>query len=77
MPFYGSPPELGRGRARSPARCSPSTVIKTTRLMSNLPEVSKAMSEAGVDFTSQVYRGVGHAFFNDTNPHTFDAGFCR
>ena len=41
--------------------------------MSSLPEVSKAMAEAGVDFTSHVYPGVGHAFFNDTNPQTYDA----
>jgi carboxymethylenebutenolidase len=32
----------------------------------------KAMSDAGVDFTSQVYPGVGHAFFNDTSPLTYD-----
>ena len=42
--------------------------------MSSLPEVSKAMAEAGVDFTSHVYPGVGHAFFNDTNPQTYDSG---
>jgi carboxymethylenebutenolidase len=41
--------------------------------MTDLPAVSKAMSEAGVDFTSHVYPGVGHAFFNDTNPQTYDA----
>jgi carboxymethylenebutenolidase len=41
--------------------------------MSDLPEVAKAMSEAGVDFTYHVYPGVGHAFFNDTSPQTYAA----
>jgi carboxymethylenebutenolidase len=26
-----------------------------------------------VDFTAQIYPGVGHAFFNDTNPRAYDA----
>jgi carboxymethylenebutenolidase len=31
------------------------------------------MTDAGVDFTAKVYDGTGHAFFNDTNPHTYNA----
>ena len=31
------------------------------------------MKRGGIDFTSHVYAGVGHAFFNDTNPRTYDA----
>jgi carboxymethylenebutenolidase len=31
------------------------------------------MKAGGIDFTSHVYAGVGHAFFNDTNPRTYDA----
>ncbi len=31
------------------------------------------MEKAGVDFTAQVYPGVGHAFFNDANPVAYDA----
>ena len=44
-----------------------------SRLMESLPQVTEAMAAAGVDFTAQVYPGVGHAFFNDTNPVTYDA----
>ena len=38
-----------------------------------LPEVAEAMLAPGRS-PSEVYPGVGHAFFNDTNPHTYDAG---
>jgi carboxymethylenebutenolidase len=40
-------------------------------LVSKLPELKDAMREAGVDFTAVVYPGAGHAFFNDTNRHTY------
>ncbi|WP_374970754.1 dienelactone hydrolase family protein [Terrabacter sp. BE26] len=38
-----------------------------------VPELESRMEEAGVDFTARVYRGVGHAFFNDTSPSKYDA----
>jgi carboxymethylenebutenolidase len=72
VPFYGSPPD-------------PSEVAKIAcpvlafygdqdaRLMEGLSGVTEAMTAAGVDFTAQVYPGVGHAFFNDANPPTYDA----
>jgi carboxymethylenebutenolidase len=43
------------------------------RLITGLPEVKQRMSEAGVDFEATVYPGTGHAFFNDTNAHAYDA----
>jgi carboxymethylenebutenolidase len=36
-------------------------------LMTALPDVTRSMAEAGVDFTSHVYDGAKHAFFNDTS----------
>ena len=42
------------------------------RLMDALPSLKKAMTDAGVDFEAKVYEDAGHAFFNDTNPSTFD-----
>ncbi len=36
-------------------------------LMSALPEVTRAMAQAGVDFTPHVYEDAKHAFFNDTS----------
>ncbi|CAN5116619.1 hypothetical protein BH11ACT3_BH11ACT3_14240 [soil metagenome] len=42
-------------------------------LIDALPAVREAMDAARVDFTAQVYSDAGHAFFNDTNPHTYNA----
>lgn len=39
-----------------------------------LPELEARMTNAGADFTSRVYDGVGHAFFNDTNAQTHHPG---
>ena len=42
------------------------------RLMAGLPELKTNMKKAGVDFTAQVYKDCGHAFFNDTNRFTYN-----
>jgi carboxymethylenebutenolidase len=73
VPFYGEPPQLADvGKIACPVLAFYGE--RDTRLTDKLPQVSEAMLAAGVDFTSEVYPGVGHAFFNDTNPHTYDAG---
>jgi carboxymethylenebutenolidase len=75
VPFYGEPPQLADvGKIA----CAVLAFYgeRDTRLTDNLPQVSKALMEAGVDFTWEVYPGVGHAFFNDTNPHTYDPGIA-
>lgn len=71
MPFYGAPPE---GSDVAAISCPVLAFYgdQDERLISSLPEVRVAMAEAGVDFTAQVYAGVGHAFFNDSNPHAYD-----
>lgn len=72
VPFYGSPPataDLG-------AITAPVLALygeRDERLLSTLPQVTDSMRDAGVDFRPHVYPGVGHAFFNDTNPRTYDA----
>jgi carboxymethylenebutenolidase len=72
VPFYGQPPELTDvGQIACPVLAFYGD--QDTRLTSDLPEVSKAMAEAGVDFSHHVYPGVGHAFFNDTSPQTYHA----
>ncbi|WP_461857060.1 dienelactone hydrolase family protein [Arthrobacter sp. C152] len=43
-------------------------------LMEELPGLRKRMRAAGVDFEAVAYPGTGHAFFNDTNKYTYDAG---
>jgi len=45
---------------------------KDENLMGSLDDLKKRMSEAGVDFMAKVYEGCGHAFFNDTNPLTYN-----
>jgi carboxymethylenebutenolidase len=72
VPFYGSPPEQTDVAA---IHCPVLAFYgdQDQRLMDSLPAVTGAMSAAGVDFTAKVYPGVGHAFFNDANPHSYDA----
>ena len=36
------------------------------RITARVPEVAEAMKKAGKSFEYQVYKGAGHAFFNDT-----------
>jgi carboxymethylenebutenolidase len=75
VPFYGEPPQLADvGKIACPVLAFYGE--RDTRLTDNLPKVSEAMREAGVDFSWEVYPGVGHAFFNDTNPHTYDPGIA-
>jgi carboxymethylenebutenolidase len=70
--FYGSPPDYATlAEIRGPVLAFYGD--QDERLISGLPVVREQMAQAGVDFTAQVYPGVGHAFFNDTNPHTYDA----
>jgi carboxymethylenebutenolidase len=45
---------------------------KDDNLMSSLAELKTKMEEAKVNFTAQVYKDCGHAFFNDTNPFTYN-----
>ena len=41
------------------------------RINSQLPELVKAMAEFKKDFEMRIYPGAPHAFFNDTNIHTY------
>jgi carboxymethylenebutenolidase len=67
VPFYGSPPETAD---LAHLDCPVLALYGETdeRLITTLPDVTKRMHDAGVQFTSHVYQGAGHAFFNDTNP---------
>jgi carboxymethylenebutenolidase len=71
-PFYGAPPQSTEFEGFAcPVRAFYGE--QDERLISGLPEVRQRMSEAGVDFEATVYPGTGHAFFNDTNAHAYDA----
>lgn len=42
-------------------------------LMKDLPRLKEAMQKLGKDFEAVVYPNCGHAFFNDTNAHAYNA----
>ncbi len=72
VPFYGSPPEV----TETDKITAPILAFygdQDERLITSLPDVQQEMKRGGIDFTSHVYAGVGHAFFNDTNARTYDA----
>ncbi|MBO0811358.1 MAG: dienelactone hydrolase family protein [Microlunatus sp.] len=68
VPFYGAPPDQV---SVADIGCPVLAIYgeQDERLITGLPDVAKAMQEAGVDFTSKVYPDAGHAFFNDTSSH--------
>lgn len=72
VPFYGQPPQSS---AIADIACPILAFYgdRDERLMRSLPEVTAAMADAAVAFTPHVYAGARHAFFNDTNPATYDA----
>jgi carboxymethylenebutenolidase len=71
VPFYGSAPTPDRMGAIA---CSVLAIYgsRDERLIAELPTVIEAMADAGVDFTSKVYDGAAHAFFNDTHLLAYD-----
>lgn len=70
VPFYGSTQPEEVASIHCPVLAFYGD--QDTRLMDGLPALEAAMTDAAVDFTVQVYTDAGHAFFNDTNPLTFD-----
>lgn len=72
VPFYGSPPDSANLSAiTGPVLAFYGDLDED--LMASLPTVTKAMTDAGVDFQPTVYSGARHAFFNDTNSMTYTA----
>ncbi|AMM20597.1 hypothetical protein AX769_11165 [Frondihabitans sp. PAMC 28766] len=75
VPFYGAPPEATQLVAIE----APILAFygdEDERLITGLPEVTKNMADAGVDFSATVFQGTGHAFFNDRNPHSYNAAYA-
>jgi carboxymethylenebutenolidase len=70
VPFYGAPPQVTEtDKITAPVLAFYGD--RDERLMTSLPEVEQTLRSGGVSFTSHVYAGAGHAFFNDTNPRTY------
>ncbi len=72
VPFYGRPPEpLEKIKAM---KCPVLAFYgeQDTKLMASLPQLKDAMAKYGKQFVDIVYPNTGHAFFNDTNPATYN-----
>ena len=50
---------------------------KDESLISNLDDLKDRMKKAGVDFESVVYPNCGHAFFNDSNPYSYNEAAAK
>lgn len=70
VPFYGSTQPSEVASIHCPVLAFYGD--QDSSLMDGLPALETAMTDAGVDFTAKVYADAGHAFFNDSNPRTFD-----
>ena len=72
VPFYGSAPSVD-DIAKIQAPVLALYGQNDERLIEALPDVEQAFAAAGKDFADHVYPDSGHAFFNDTNPHSYNA----
>jgi carboxymethylenebutenolidase len=72
VPFYGhAPSEDNLKNIQCPILAFYGD--EDANLMESLPQLKEDMEKNGKDFEAVVYTGVGHAFFNDTNEHAYDA----
>jgi carboxymethylenebutenolidase len=72
IPFYGQAPT----KEEIPNITCPVLALygdQDTNLMQTLPALKEDMQEHNKAFEAIVYPGVGHAFFNDSNVHAYNA----
>ena len=76
VPFYGQAPEESEVDT---INCPVLAFYgdQDANLMQTLPKLKEDMKKAGKDFEAVVYEGAGHAFFNDTNPRSYNAGYAK
>jgi carboxymethylenebutenolidase len=72
IPFYGHSNQSANELANIQAPILAFYGEKDEALVSALPELENRMREAKVDFNYRVYSNCGHAFFNDTNPYSYN-----
>ena len=70
--FYGQAPEPLDQVASVACPVLDFAGEKDERVMAKIHDLQAAMKEHDHDFELVVYPGVGHAFFNDTNPRTYN-----
>lgn len=69
VPFYGIAPD---GIEKIAGRVLAVYGETDERVTATAEATEQRLTAAGVTVTTQVYPGVGHAFFNDTSPTTYD-----
>jgi carboxymethylenebutenolidase len=77
VPFYGHASEDSEALKTITCPVMAFYGDQDANLMEQLPKLKPAMAEAHVRFTDTVYPGVGHAFFNDQNPLTYNEAAAK
>ncbi len=72
VPFYGHANQGVEELAKIQAPILAFYGEKDEGLISALPDLENKMHEAKVDYSYRVYADCGHAFFNDTNPYSYN-----
>lgn len=72
VPFYGQPPAPFEKVKQINCPVLAFYGKQDVHLVGGLPDLEQKMKEYGKDFTYTVYPHTGHAFFNDTNPTTYN-----
>ncbi|WP_100812904.1 dienelactone hydrolase family protein [Microbacterium lacus] len=71
VPFYGTAPEPDAiARISCPVLALYGELDPA--IVERLPEVREVMRANDIEFSDHVYPGARHAFFNETNPNTYD-----
>ncbi len=72
VPFYGHFEHSDKDLSRIMSPILAFYGEQDTNLTDKLPELERRMKQAHKDFEYKVYPNCGHAFFNDTNPLTYN-----
>lgn len=70
--FYGNAPKITAELRHIKCPILAFYGSKEQSLMTEVRDITPHMQQAGVDFTPVVYKGVGHAFFNDANSFSYN-----
>jgi carboxymethylenebutenolidase len=71
VPYYGSQPK-SEDVAKIKAAMLLHYAGNDERINKGIPEFEAALKKAGIEFTSYIYEGAGHAFNNDSNPERYN-----
>jgi carboxymethylenebutenolidase len=72
VPFYGHAPHITAELRHIKPPIMAFYGFKEQTLIKELTDLIPRMEQAGVDFTPVIYKGSGHAFFNEANIYSYD-----